>query len=48
MIVWIVLLISLIALLALFVLQSERSRENAKETAKLRASGMAWDHWFRR
>jgi hypothetical protein len=48
MLALIVLLISLVALLALFVLQTERSRENAKETAKLRASGTTWDHWFRR
>jgi hypothetical protein len=48
MIVWIVLGISVIALSALFVLQSERSRTNAEETAPLRATGVARDDWFGR
>jgi hypothetical protein len=46
MIVWVALLICLVALLGLFVLQLERARENAEETARLRAASVTWDDWF--
>jgi hypothetical protein len=48
MIFWIVLGFSVGALVALFVLQSERSRQNAEETAQLRATGVTWADWFER
>jgi hypothetical protein len=46
MIVWIALATCLAALLALFGLQRERSRKNAEETARLRATGLRWVDWF--
>jgi hypothetical protein len=48
MIVWIVLAACVVALLLLFVLQWKRSRQNAEETARLRATGIKWDDWFAR
>jgi uncharacterized membrane protein len=48
MIVWIALVICVVALVVLFGMQSQRSRENAEETARLRATGVTWDDWFER
>jgi hypothetical protein len=46
MVVTAVLLLCIGAVVALFVAQRKRDKENADDTARLRALGSRWSDWF--